>query len=92
MFTFKTKRACDNPGYQGVNALSLKELQYRRAKCIINLGVKSPTEGVYEIPKELILHSEVYSKEELNPILRSLNPDKGYLMISNNTKTFFSVK
>ena len=74
------------------SAISLKELEYRRAKCIISLGVKSPKEGVYEVPKELILHAEVYSKEELNPILRNLDPKKGYLMINNNTKTFFSVK
>ena len=87
-----SKRVKDNPQYQGINAISIKEMAYQRAKTIINLGVISPKEGVYKVDKTLILNSEEYSKEQLKDQLQELPTNSGYLAIVGDKKVFFKIK
>ena len=87
-----SKRAKDNPQYQQVNAISIKEIAYQRAKAIVNIGVISPKNGVYKVDKALVLNSEEYNKEQLKDQLQELPIDSGYLAIVGDTKVFFKIR
>ena len=90
--SLKSKRAKDNPQYQQINAISIKEMAYQRAKAVIDLGIMSPKDGVYAIDKSLILNSEEYSKDQLKDQLQELPTNSGYLAIVGNIKVFFKIK
>ena len=87
-----SKRAKDNPQYQLVNAISIKEMAYQRAKTIIDLSIISPKNGVYAIDKNLVLNSEEYSKDQLKDQLQELPTNSGYLAIVGDKKVFFKIK
>lgn len=87
-----SKRVKDNPQYQKINAISIKEMAYQRAKTIVSLGVISPKDGVYAVDKNLVLNSEEYSKDQLKDKLQELPTNSGYLAIVGDKKVFFKIR